>query len=931
MELNRHNFIEKTPFDEPSEDFDFLVKKGIELLQKLTGNTWTDYNPHDPGITILEQLCFAFTDLSYRTGFDIKDILSDEKGRISKVKNSFFNKEKVLSTNPISINDYRKVILDEVEEVDNIDLIPLTSNYSSSYIRGFYEMRVKLKDYLADKQKNDPKSIANIQNKIKEVFVAKRNLGENLCEKIVLLEPQTINIHAEILTKEFVHAEDVLLEIYLKIQEYLSPQIRFYSELELTEKNIRIEQIYDGPLLKQGILPDSELRNMSSEIDVFKLISAVSSANGVLLVQKLSIDNQNEFNAGHSFLLNKNSYPIIDPNTFADSIKLFSGEYRLTSSKKEFLTLLNKSISLKHFSKNKSRHVDLTKYLAGGNFINLGSYTSIQENFPHIYGLGKYGVFANESSDRKAKVKQLRAYIFFFEQVLINYLAQLENLSNFFATDLEHEGSRSFYSKPLYDIRGANEIIAGTTDKHEWESFTKDGNNTYMNCLNNEQETVSDFRRRKHKAFEHIYARFNEVFVKYPINAFIHAYGDINEDKAGLMLKWKAGILRSFVETEYNRVQAFNYLEERHSLGGFEKKVMRLLNIGDEEKKRLTSNFETDKIAFVSSVYPGEMNNSSYVVNWGNEKLEIISETDETFEQVDNNKQSDNEITQNQSYVFQEEGISVLKFGINYDNYRILPSSKNENEYIIVYRKPSQLLWRSISRHPSKEIATEALDKLISYLKKISIESEGFHVVEHILLCPPPDSNSFGFRFLTANNTDALKNRSWTNFSTREEIITELIESAVHSQTTVENKHQPFTINKVQLLTSDAQQLHEDLKAFASNKSGVFPYFEMVVKDSSGKIVQEEFYNMRVTVVLPSWPARFQDPEFKSFVESLFNSASPAHICFNFKWLGIKKMQEFETLYFPWIKSLKNQENLTEISEKLSRLIGCEKFVVSSY
>jgi len=112
MELNRPYFIEKTPFDEPSEDFDFLVNKGIELLQKLTGNTWTDYNPHDPGITILEQLCFAFTDLSYRTGFDINDILSDDKGRISKVKNSFFNKEKVLSTNPININDYRKVILD---------------------------------------------------------------------------------------------------------------------------------------------------------------------------------------------------------------------------------------------------------------------------------------------------------------------------------------------------------------------------------------------------------------------------------------------------------------------------------------------------------------------------------------------------------------------------------------------------------------------------------------------------------------------------------------------------------------------------------------------------------------------------------------------------------------------------------------------------
>jgi nucleoside-triphosphatase THEP1 len=204
MEPNSPKYIEKNSLEEPSEDFDFLVSKGINLLQKLTGNTWTDFNYHDPGVTILEQLCFAFTDLSYRTGFDIKDILSDEFGKISKAENSFLDKKKILTTNAVTTDDFRKVIIDEIEEVDNVDVIPILSIYSASHIKGFYEMRVKLKDYLATELKSDPNFISKIEKKIRKTFVSKRNLCEDLNSKIVILKPQTVTIQAEIIIKEFI-------------------------------------------------------------------------------------------------------------------------------------------------------------------------------------------------------------------------------------------------------------------------------------------------------------------------------------------------------------------------------------------------------------------------------------------------------------------------------------------------------------------------------------------------------------------------------------------------------------------------------------------------------------------------------------------------------------------------------------------------------
>ena len=56
-------------------NYDFLREEGISLVQKYSGSKWTDYNYHDPGVTILEQLCYALTDLGYRANFRIEDLL----------------------------------------------------------------------------------------------------------------------------------------------------------------------------------------------------------------------------------------------------------------------------------------------------------------------------------------------------------------------------------------------------------------------------------------------------------------------------------------------------------------------------------------------------------------------------------------------------------------------------------------------------------------------------------------------------------------------------------------------------------------------------------------------------------------------------------------------------------------------------------------
>ena len=141
--------------------------------------------------------------------------------------------------------------------------------------------------------------------------------------------------------------------------------------------------------------------------------------------------------------------------------------------------------------------------LRSGSGIEKASEKPVSDTHLDVYKRqGEYGVYSYEGLDRKGKVKQLRAYLFFFGQILANYLSQLENISNFFSSDLEAKNARSLYYKPLYHIRGANEILACTDNAYEWDAFIKDENNAYIHSLAHEQESVSDYRSRKHKVFE---------------------------------------------------------------------------------------------------------------------------------------------------------------------------------------------------------------------------------------------------------------------------------------------------------------------------------------------------------------------------------------------------------------------------------------------
>jgi hypothetical protein len=125
----------------PAEDYVAMRKAAFKAIEKLGHEHWTDYNNSDPGITMLEAVLYAITDLSYRTGFEIKDLLMPKTEQEDPWKQIFYTARQILHNSPLSITDYRKLIID-IDGIRNAWLqpskeyeVPLWINYN------YYEKR----------------------------------------------------------------------------------------------------------------------------------------------------------------------------------------------------------------------------------------------------------------------------------------------------------------------------------------------------------------------------------------------------------------------------------------------------------------------------------------------------------------------------------------------------------------------------------------------------------------------------------------------------------------------------------------------------------------------------------------------------------------------------------------------------------------------
>ncbi|QNK63904.1 hypothetical protein H7F33_05255 [Pedobacter sp. PAMC26386] len=931
IQPDKNSVIEKDAVLEHALDFNFLRTKGIELIQKYSGKNWSDFNLHDPGVTILEYVCYALTDVGYRTTFPITDILADKKGEINREQNFFFPKEEVLSSGPVTVNDYRKLLIDSVPEVDDIWIEPIKSQFSSSYSKGVYNVIIKPAATFTERFSTSPEPAGNehfdhLIQKVQAILMAKRNIGDNY-EGFQVLKPQEVYLKAEIVIEKNVSPSQVLVAIYDTLERTISPAVSYYTEAQLLTKGYKIEDIYTGPLLEKGILPDHELHKRITSIDPFDLIKAISGLTGVISIKKLELSADGKEYRKGMLKFDHGYYPVMRMDDLHPDITLYHDTYNLYIRRIDVL-------------KNEQK---IKRQLTGagvpkkqipillGQYKNLKDYVSIQTLFPAIYGIGEEGTFS-ASPASIAKSRQLKAYLMLFEQLIADSLAQLSQIGELFSTD--DISDSTYFFQPLYQVPDAKYILKAFTDKNnpsnnaDWENFKNNPANEFIRNVSQFLETDEQYKDRKKRALEHMLSRFNIAVHIHPVFLYELYYDRENHvNRNDLEIQWKSSILNNLAVFTSDRVKADNYMvpeAEEDGKSGFEKKMSLLLHIQHNVRfklSKITEKYKDQLSLTASAKHPGNSEEET-VLNWRDEELSILSNLNELEIDIKDHSSLTSNLT------FRRQSEKLFKSAIVLKNYRIVSyPSVNSETTVILYKQPAKNKeqevdkWSMISKHKDDYEALIALKKTVNFFKEFSMDSEGFYIVEHLLLKPAFDSKQYGFTFAGENGQILIKQLGWHSFSRREAIITALFglsKSYTNNGYAITlNKLKELCVFKKPLLAESDQQddepqpdedavkcLMDNLKQFDLNNAEFFPSFNYTVKRNDGQEIAEDYYNFRMTVVFPSWPARFQDDSFGKLASQLFMEECPAHIKVSFCWLSFSQMIVFDKLYFEWRDNL---------------------------
>ena len=577
-------------------DWSKLREIGVKHIEQLGSDLWTDYNIHDPGITILEVLCYALADLGYRNNFDIKDLLTrsqESKNQEPKTifglpyDDNFFTAAEVLSCNPVTIDDYRKLLID-IPGIRNAWLEPAPEGEISIYfnrkekslqcevpspdtkesdqlcLRGLYDVCVELEPLLVrDACGSVFFSQEGILEKVYQKLCAHRNLCEDLREVIVFGEEQ-IAICADIELDSSSNPEDIMLEIYKQVEAFLSPTLRFYTLQEMLAMDKRVEEIFEGrPLTAEshGFIDPEDLKELDPKSHLYAsdLYRIIMDIEGVLAVRSLTMANAVNgvaMTKGEQWCLQLT--PKYRPHFDLDQSQLtfFKGmlPFSVNRDNVKQRYLEEKAASVKALLD--PYQLDLP--IPEGTHHELEDYVSIMNEFPLTYGIGEAGIKGVPDVKRKGQAKQLKGYLLFFDQLLANYLAQLANVRNLFSMRPHEEqngGNHTYFTHLLMEVPGVEQLLKNLNDcpGNDIDGVPPEDFPTYLQYI---AESIETYQERRNRFLDHLLARFSESFTDYVLLMF-----EINgkQQDASRIIQDKADFLQSYPDISRNRGKGYDY------------------------------------------------------------------------------------------------------------------------------------------------------------------------------------------------------------------------------------------------------------------------------------------------------------------------------------------------------------------------------------
>lgn len=579
----------------PALDYQELRKLGIAYIEKTASAIWTDYNIHDPGITTLEFLCYAITDLSYRSTFSIADLLATPTDTAKNIQQHFISAKNIFPNKAVTVNDFRKLLID-IEKVKNAwisrdtkvvyaDLInkklshtqPDSRKWEQVQVKGYYKVLLEFDTHVKEEEKE------TIKQEAQEVL----NNNRNLCEDFVGIDEvkkETYRLCSEIEIAPQADPFKLMAQVFFNIQLNLCPLVKFYRLGQLLEDNYTTDQIFNGPLLKHGFIKDQELTGseLKTELHLSDIMHQIMIVDGVENI----IDIQ--FNA--TSITEKRTSDKIKWD-----IKVKSGTQPIISILDSRIVLYKDGMPFRPDLIQVMQHYDqlMDAYLKAnesvvtedilydtGTFRNTGEYTSIQHHYPKTYGISHWGLPDDATTERKFQAKQLQGYLYFFDQQLANYLAQLANVRNLFS--VEQDVEQTYFTQLANDFNDAKDLFPASSDVMKAN-------------IQLAAESPDTFDQRRNLFLDHLLSRFSESFFDY-VSILRSVFPEINRQD---LIHTKIRFLKNYPEYSSQRFSAFNSTVnsqwDTENISGLEKRLQSLLGIKEIKRRNLVNIFSVIK------------------------------------------------------------------------------------------------------------------------------------------------------------------------------------------------------------------------------------------------------------------------------------------------------------------------------------------------
>lgn len=295
---------------------------------------------------------------------------------------------------------------------------------------------------------------------------ARLHAHRSLCEDFRVFKSVAIDeiyVCADIEVGTEADIEEVLAEVYYRIDRFLSPAVNFYSIAELMAKKYSADQIFEGPVLQHGFIDPAELQRSSlmTHVRVSDLVQVLMDIKDVRAVKNILLTDAVAGvprTVDEAWCLTVPANHAVRLDIQRSKIVFYKGIIPYRADKQEVLEKLADRQALDRFSRLARKDYDLDKPSGQDQLIQ--RYRSIQNDFPLCYGIGWEGLPRSADAKRRAQAKQFKAYLLFFDQLLANYFAQLAHLKDLFS--MHPDIDKTYFSQPL--CRMAEEIGVDVPD-----------------------------------------------------------------------------------------------------------------------------------------------------------------------------------------------------------------------------------------------------------------------------------------------------------------------------------------------------------------------------------------------------------------------------------------------------------------------------------